>query len=133
MTGSNSYPIAILFLVVGLCAIVLAIGLGHVDWNNITVEGVRTVTGLGLGTAMVGGLIGLHSYRRWVGMVRGFGVGLLLGLTLGSIVYVPRDQLARVVRLEILGSLGIIALGIAVRLAKSDPLWASNDRNREER
>ena len=127
MESRKSYPISILFLVVALCALILSIGLGHVDWNYIPTESVVVVIIFGVATAVGGGFIGLHSYRRREGFFRGLLIGMLLGITIGPLLYVPAKDLTRIITVEVFGALAIVVLGILARIAKSDPLWDSTD------
>ncbi len=123
MAIRQSYPIVTLFIVIAVCALLLSVGLGHVDWNTVTVEGVQSVVAFGFAMGMVGALVGLHSWRRRRGFFRGGMVGMLLGLVLGPLLFVAEEDLTRIVTLEVLGSFALIVLGVLARVAKSDPLW----------
>ncbi len=75
--------------------------------------------------AALGGMIGLHSYRRFRKMLAGVGVGALVGLTIGPLLLVDQNGIEKVFNLQMLGASLLLIVSSLQRLFQSDPLWSS--------
>ena len=131
VAAKQAYPLSLIFIFTIVCATVagmwsgLAASLPSRQWDVFWLPATATLTAAG--TGMLGGVIGLHAYRRWRRMFNGALVAALTGLVLGPLLLVDRRGIVQVVVMQVVGAVFLLVATVVLRFQTPDPLWQNPD------
>lgn len=113
------YPLGALFVLVATSA-VLAVAIAPLvrELGKGDIEGWWLATTLIVGSGaglLLGGFLGLLSFRGPLGIVVGIPIGLVLGLIAGVIVHVKQQHLPRVALAMLVGSVAVVIIAFWMR------------------
>ncbi|MEZ6110643.1 MAG: hypothetical protein R3C99_06475 [Pirellulaceae bacterium] len=118
----RGYSLSMLFLLIAFCSVMAA-------WLGLVIQAVRVDSdkglaaaagvSLGLGLAILGGLMGAYQFRRGVGVGIGSLLGLLLGALAGTSVVMSEQQLLPAVAIGVGGSGMMLFVAGLIRFASS--------------
>ena len=120
-TSSNGYPLAALFVLVAICAILLGLLTpvfrqsmsGGLDWELLA----GVTFGAAIGGAMIGGIAGLFVRPWYVASPISAGVGCGAGLMCGPLFLTNSQSLPAVLLATVGGAVVIVGVALVVRLS----------------
>jgi hypothetical protein len=115
----RGYPLGALFVLVTLCAVLLA-GISPLvkNMNDATVstgEFFAAVGGGALGGILLGIILGLFQFRIGRGVVIGAGVGCIIGMAGGALALLSSQQIFTAATAMTAGSGLIVAVAVMMR------------------
>jgi hypothetical protein len=117
----HGYPIGALFVLVTLCAVLLAgiaplVRPGQIEDTDVTTSAFLVAMGFGaLSGITVGMVLGLLQFRVGLGFVMGAGVGAVIGTVGGALALLSYQQIAAAAAAMTAGSGLIVGVAVLMR------------------
>jgi hypothetical protein len=121
----SGYPLAALFVLIAVCATLLAMWAAAVRAVAIGQVGIEVMIASAVVTSILGGVVGcgvgLYHHRRAMGGVLGGANGLILGVLIGPLIGIPLDGFPSLIVASLVGSAVLVVIGVVSRLTADRP------------